>query len=199
MAHLHCRIRTLIRTTWTPVLCRFFHWFIFGSPDWNVCNRDRSLWVQYPFGKGIRIWIWVSGNMFGIILCNHRVWNLAVEINHNGSLYWRIRIRIPNPKATLYYAEHVHIAQTQTRIPTPYRTGIIGIWVRFHTQVRLLQCKWAIMAYLRRRIRTRTPIRVQISVPKMGPVTIVDPDLDQNPSPCLAVSGQYNVHVRQCK
>ena len=29
-------------------------------------------------------------------------------------------IRIPNPMATLYYAEHVHVAQTQTRIPTPY-------------------------------------------------------------------------------
>ena len=30
----------------------------------------------------------------------------------------RSRIQIPNPVATLYYAEHVHIAQTQ--IPTPY-------------------------------------------------------------------------------
>ena len=39
--------------------------------------------------------------------------------------WWRrtrvqTRIRIQNPMATLYYAEHVHIAQTQTRIPTPY-------------------------------------------------------------------------------
>ena len=30
------------------------------------------------------------------------------------------QIQIPNSMATLYYAEHVHIAQTWTRIPTPY-------------------------------------------------------------------------------
>ena len=30
------------------------------------------------------------------------------------------RIQIPNPMATLYYAEYVHIAQTWTQIPTPY-------------------------------------------------------------------------------
>ena len=29
-------------------------------------------------------------------------------------------IRIPNLMATLYYSEHVHIAQTRTQIPTPY-------------------------------------------------------------------------------
>ena len=29
-------------------------------------------------------------------------------------------IWIPNPMATLYHAKHVHIAQTPTRIPTPY-------------------------------------------------------------------------------
>ena len=41
--------------------------------------------------------------------------------------YWRQtwkqgRIPIPNPMTTLYYTEHVHIAQTQTqtKIPTPY-------------------------------------------------------------------------------
>ena len=27
---------------------------------------------------------------------------------------------ILNPVAALHYAEHVHIAQTRTRIPTPY-------------------------------------------------------------------------------
>ena len=32
----------------------------------------------------------------------------------------RTRIWIPNLIATLYYAEHVHIAQTQTYIPTRY-------------------------------------------------------------------------------
>ena len=30
------------------------------------------------------------------------------------------RIQIPNLMATLHYAEHVHIAENQTRIPTPY-------------------------------------------------------------------------------
>ena len=29
------------------------------------------------------------------------------------------RIQIPNPIATLCYAEHVHMAQTQTWMPTP--------------------------------------------------------------------------------
>ena len=32
----------------------------------------------------------------------------------------RTRTRIPNLMATLYYAERVHIAQTQARIPTPF-------------------------------------------------------------------------------
>ena len=32
----------------------------------------------------------------------------------------RTRIQIPNPLATLYYAEHIHVAQTQTQISTPY-------------------------------------------------------------------------------
>ena len=33
----------------------------------------------------------------------------------------RTRIQIPNLMATLHYAEHdVHIAENQTRIPTPY-------------------------------------------------------------------------------
>ena len=74
----------------------FFHWFRFRlwSCDWNVCNRDgdlsldwdRSLkWVQYPFGKGIQIWILVSGNMFCIILCSHRVWNPSLNLNRGPS------------------------------------------------------------------------------------------------------------------
>ena len=29
-------------------------------------------------------------------------------------------IQIPNLMATLYYAQHIHIAQTLTQIPTPY-------------------------------------------------------------------------------
>ena len=32
----------------------------------------------------------------------------------------RTRIRIPNPVPALYYEEHVHIVQTQIRIPVPY-------------------------------------------------------------------------------
>ena len=44
----------------------------------EICpwNRDLSLkWVQNPFRKGIQIQVRVSGNMFCIILCSHRVWN----------------------------------------------------------------------------------------------------------------------------
>ena len=33
------------------------------------------------------------------------------------------QIQIPNQMATLYYAEHVPIVQTQTRIPTAYCMG----------------------------------------------------------------------------
>ena len=32
----------------------------------------------------------------------------------------RIRIRLGFKTQTLYFSEHVHIGQTQTRIPTPY-------------------------------------------------------------------------------
>ena len=37
-------------------------------------------------------------------------------------LHWRrrTRIQIPNPIATLHYTEHIHMAQTQTWIPTPH-------------------------------------------------------------------------------
>ena len=49
-----------------------------------------------------------------------------VSLEYNGSFTspetdrlpdWKL---IPNLKTTLYYAEHVHIVQTRTRIPTPY-------------------------------------------------------------------------------
>ena len=51
MVHFHCRTQIRIQTrTQILVLCRYY-------------------------GKGIRIWIWVSGNMFCIILCSYRVWN----------------------------------------------------------------------------------------------------------------------------
>ena len=52
--------------------------------------------------------------------------NANLGKKHNGSFTLtgqtqiQTRIQIPNPMATLYYAEYVHIAQTQTRIPTPY-------------------------------------------------------------------------------
>ena len=61
MAYFHCRARIWIRN-WTqiPVLCRYY-------------------------GKWIRIWIWVSGNMFCIILCSHRVWNPSLSPNLNPS------------------------------------------------------------------------------------------------------------------
>ena len=61
MAYFHCRARIWIRN-WTqiPVLCRYY-------------------------GKWIRIWIWVSGNMFCIILCSHKVWNPSLSPNLNPS------------------------------------------------------------------------------------------------------------------
>ena len=49
-------------------------------------------------------------------------------------------VQIPNPMATLYYVEHVHIAQPRTQIPTAYSyTGyqsesesptMIVVWTR---------------------------------------------------------------------
>ena len=54
------------------------------------------------------------------------------------------RIQIPNLMATLHYAEHVHIAENQTRFPTPYFCVGRGIRVRVWTKVCLRQCKWAI-------------------------------------------------------
>ena len=40
---------------------------------------------------------------------------------HCGRWTWvQTWIRIPNPIATLYWAEHVRIAQTRTLSPTPY-------------------------------------------------------------------------------
>ena len=41
------------------------------------------------------------------------------------SLHWgrRTRIQIPDPIATLYFAEHVHITQTRIQITTTYFYG----------------------------------------------------------------------------
>ena len=59
--------------------------------EMEICPWNRDLpqkWVQYPFGKGIQIWIRVSGDTSRtVLLCSHRVWssspNLqAVEISH---------------------------------------------------------------------------------------------------------------------
>ena len=52
----------------------------------------------------------------------HQSWQANSHFPHVACLHWRRRTRkqILNSMATLYYAEHVHIAQTLTRIPTPY-------------------------------------------------------------------------------
>ena len=50
----------------------------------EICpwHRDLSLkWVHYPFGTGIQILVPVSGNMFCIILCSHRVCNPSPNLN----------------------------------------------------------------------------------------------------------------------
>ena len=54
------------------------------------------------------------------------------------------RIQIQNLMTTLYYAGHVHIAQTWTPIPTHYFCKGQESWVLVRTGVRLWQCKWAI-------------------------------------------------------
>ena len=56
------------------------------TPDWNIHVRSVPKMGMYPFGKGIQIWIQVSGNTFCTI-CSHRkskrIWILNVEISHN--------------------------------------------------------------------------------------------------------------------
>ena len=52
------------------------------------------------------------------------MWQSLVQMEM-AYLHWRkrtrvqARIRIPNPMATLYYTEHIHIAQTWTQILAP--------------------------------------------------------------------------------
>ena len=46
--------------------------------------------------------------------------SLLVHIHCRRRTRKQTRIWIPNAIATLCYTEHVHIAQTQTQIPTPY-------------------------------------------------------------------------------
>ena len=77
MAYFHCRTRIRIQTrTRIPVLCRY-------------C------------GKGIQIWIWVSGNMFCMILCSHRAWNPNPSPNLN-----------PSPAVEMSPERCVHLPRT---------------------------------------------------------------------------------------
>ena len=48
-------------------------------------TRTQILVLCRYYGKGIRIWIWVSGNILCIILCSHRVWNPSPSPNLNPS------------------------------------------------------------------------------------------------------------------
>ena len=77
----------------------------------------------------------------------------------------RTRTRIPNPMATLYYAEHVHIAQTRTQISTPNfcvgdeseyvpvpesvsgLSGLIRGWVEFSTGVEVIESALNVATY----------------------------------------------------
>ena len=45
----------------------------------------RFLYCADTMGKGIRIWFWVSGNMFCTTLCIRRVWNLSLSPKLNPS------------------------------------------------------------------------------------------------------------------
>ena len=124
MAYFYCQIRTRTRI---PVICRIFPLVQILIPWWNrmkICSWDRDLslkWIKYPFGKGIQIWIWASGNMFCIILCSHRVWNPSqslnpspeVEISHNiayfkRDLFWTA--------LNLWDATSVEITQPMTKV-----------------------------------------------------------------------------------
>ena len=49
-----------------------------------------------------------------------KIWFVMAHLHCRRQTRIRTLIRIPNLVATLYCAEHVHIVQTQTRIPTPY-------------------------------------------------------------------------------
>ena len=53
----------------------------------------------------------------------------------------RTRIRVPNPMATLYYAKHVHIAQTQDSDLYSLFLYKTGIRIRVRTRVCFQKCK----------------------------------------------------------
>ena len=59
----------------------------------------------------------IEGDMCSIELTSDRCVPTLMAHLH---LRRRTQTRIPNPMAVLYNAENVHIAQTRTRIPTPY-------------------------------------------------------------------------------
>ena len=98
-------------------------------------------------------------------------------------LHWRrrtrlqARVRIWNPMTTLYYAEHTHATQTQTRIPTPYfctgqesESESVPESISGNVNEPLQQLKrykkklLVVMAYSYCRIQTRIPTRTQIPV-----------------------------------
>ena len=98
IAHFHCRTRTQI-----PVLCRYY-------------------------GKEIRIWIWVSGNMFCIILCSHRVWNPSLS---------------PGVEMSHYINCQQHVCDI-TRSPWTKNPGSASVKSFLNVCCRTLSCLWAL-------------------------------------------------------
>ena len=81
-----------------------------GGATWFCQNFPKTAWNRENLGCGgggapldppLQIWIWVSGNMFCIILCSHRVWNpnrspnlnAVVEMSHDALNLRYIKIR----------------------------------------------------------------------------------------------------------
>ena len=108
LTYFHCRTQIRIRTrTQIPVLCRYY-------------------------GKRIWIWIWVSGNMFCITLCSHRVWNPSLTPNLNLSP----AVEISHFSVHLYISNHIlreSLCARHQHVPYVTRFYPTSRWSLVHT------------------------------------------------------------------
>ena len=167
MAYFHCRTRIRIRTR-IPVLCRIF-----------PLVQIRTL---IPWLKGIRIWVWVSGNMFCITLCSHRVWNPspslslnptpAVKISHN--TYFCMVNNVHSPFGTFievclmtFYISLIAIFEHWLYPIRCFREICIGIYWTLHITVYF-------MSYLHLKVRvssSATAAHASVWMRPWGPFT----------------------------
>ena len=89
----------------------------------NTKAFSNMLLILIVFVKNLALAVWFSSGQDKSWGYSSR-WTSGVEfLSLMAHLHWRRRtrvrtwIRMPNPMATLYYAEHVHIAQILTQIP----------------------------------------------------------------------------------